>query len=754
LADVFISYAKADQKSAARASKMLQAQGFEVWWDVELPAHRAYSDIIEKNLEEARAVVVLWSKTAAKSQWVRAEADFARNAGKLVQATLDGSIPPLPFNQIQCADLRRWRSAQRHSGWSKLHGSVAALVSGEIVATPVPIATAGTLQRLASRWWIAGCLVLLAFAAAAFLFFGKPAESRKPVLAVLPFRSLNAQDESLVAGIWEDTRQAIGRNPQLVVLGPNSAQKIAEAGEKSARKVADYLLEASVRTAGDRIRVSADLVRTEDGEQVWSQNFDRKLDDVFALQSDIASQIEGRIRGRLAENGGVKPEHIATSGDVYALYSNARAKIRKREYNGMQESVGQLKEVVRLDPNFAPGWATLSEAIYVTHNVKGRESEKFARRAIELAPNLAAGHGALALSLDLKGPVARAEIERAIALDPNDFETATWLGNFRTYSGDFKGAVEAYRHAVSIEPLFWPGVINMFSALQELRDTRGMAELMQNERKLGADHFVAAMEVLQATENGDLANALNTGLAYIIKGTDEDRSIVTGAMLGAFVQLDFADLALRLGELPDFGPYLWRNDSRGLDLIESHQLSPLEVFSRNPLSENVARVCVLTGQSRRLADMYLSLGKTAEQFSQIRNDEHFLYSAPIIARALHDSGHAKEAAEMLAVADAAAGRLSRNDEPTTTLLKARVAAAEGRKDDAIRLLGAIIVRGWIPTTGSLQADLHNDPALSGLRGDPRFEKLRDQVLAANARQKASVDMNLVRRAGAMPPVSS
>lgn len=753
MADVFISYAKADQQSAARAAKALQAQGFEVWWDVDLPAHRAYSDVIEKNLEEARAVVVLWSKTAAKSQWVRAEADFARNAGKLVQATLDGSIPPLPFNQIQCADLKGWRSAQRHSGWSKLHRSVAALVSGETVARPAPIARGGTLQRLASPWWIAGCVALLALAAAAFLFFGKPAESGKPVLAVLPFRSLNAQDESLVAGIWEDTRQAIGRNPQLVVLGPNSAQKIAEADEKSASKVADYLLEASVRTAGNRIRVSADLVRTEDGEQVWSQNFDRKLDDVFALQSDIASQIEGRIRGRLAENGGVKPEHIATSGEVYALYSNARAKIRKREFKGLREAIGQLKEVVRLDPNFAPGWAALSEAIYVSHTVKDREPERFARRAIELAPNLAAGHGALALSLDLKGPVARAEIERAVALDPNDFETATWLGNFRTYSGDLKGAVEAYRRAVSIEPLFWSGVINMFSALQELRDTRGMAELMQNERKIGADHFVAAMEVLQATQSGDLANALNTGLAYIIKGK-EGREVVTEAMLGAFVQLDFADLALRLGELPDFGPYLWRNDSRGLDLIEAHQLSPLEVFSRNPLSENVARVCVLTGQGRRLADMYLSLGKTAEQFSQILSDEHFLYSAPIIAIALHNSGHAKEAAEILAVADAAAGRLSRDDEPTTTLLRARVAAAEGRKDDAIRLLGAIIVRGWIPTSGSLQADLHNDPALSSLRGDPQFEKLRDQVLAANARQKALVDMNLVRQAGAMPPAAT
>ena len=100
MADVFISYARSDKAIATRVAKRLQAAGLDVWWDADLPAHRAYSEVIERNLDDAKAVVVLWSKTAAQSQWVRAEADFARNAGKLVQAAVDGSIPPLPFNQI------------------------------------------------------------------------------------------------------------------------------------------------------------------------------------------------------------------------------------------------------------------------------------------------------------------------------------------------------------------------------------------------------------------------------------------------------------------------------------------------------------------------------------------------------------------------------------------------------------------------------------------------------------------------------
>ena len=108
MAEVFVSYARPDEGQAIRVADALRRAGYIVWRDDELPAHRAYADVIEERLEAADAVVALWSCEAAKSQWVRAEADAARSAGKLVQASLDGTIPPLPFNQIQCADLNDW----------------------------------------------------------------------------------------------------------------------------------------------------------------------------------------------------------------------------------------------------------------------------------------------------------------------------------------------------------------------------------------------------------------------------------------------------------------------------------------------------------------------------------------------------------------------------------------------------------------------------------------------------------------------
>src|SRR3954466_12773690 len=136
MTDVFVSYARSDEPQAKRVADALRALGYQVWRDDQLPAHRAYSDVIEERLKSAKAVVVLWSAEAAKSQWVRAEADAARSLGTLVQAILDSTIPPMPFNQIQCADLASWSSETDSPGWKKLVASVSELAGAGTTSSP------------------------------------------------------------------------------------------------------------------------------------------------------------------------------------------------------------------------------------------------------------------------------------------------------------------------------------------------------------------------------------------------------------------------------------------------------------------------------------------------------------------------------------------------------------------------------------------------------------------------------------------
>ena len=128
MADIFVSYGRSTEPDAQRVADALRDAGYSVWRDDELPAHRSYGDVIEERLRSAKAVVVLWSAEAARSQWVRAEADIAREAGTLVQVSIDGTIPPLPFNQIQCADLNGWDGDTGNPGWRKVESSVSLLV--------------------------------------------------------------------------------------------------------------------------------------------------------------------------------------------------------------------------------------------------------------------------------------------------------------------------------------------------------------------------------------------------------------------------------------------------------------------------------------------------------------------------------------------------------------------------------------------------------------------------------------------------
>src|SRR5579863_1831678 len=115
MSDIFISYARSTAAQAQQVAEALRGLGYDVWRDDELPAHRAYAEVIAERLSQARAVVVIWSAEAVKS-----EADQARTDHKLVQLAIDGTKLPMPFDRIQCADLAGWNGDPTDAGWRKV----------------------------------------------------------------------------------------------------------------------------------------------------------------------------------------------------------------------------------------------------------------------------------------------------------------------------------------------------------------------------------------------------------------------------------------------------------------------------------------------------------------------------------------------------------------------------------------------------------------------------------------------------------
>jgi len=185
MADVFISYCKPDAAAVRRLADAVRRLGYSVWWDDELPAHLSYSDVIADRIETARAAIVVWSESAAASQWVRAEADLARHQAKLIQASVDGRMPPMPFNQIQCAVIGDWRGEEEHPGWQKVKASLDALVGPRAPSAAAPPAAAP--PRPPHKWHklligvIAVAFLLVAGAGLyAWLFGGAPARPDAP----------------------------------------------------------------------------------------------------------------------------------------------------------------------------------------------------------------------------------------------------------------------------------------------------------------------------------------------------------------------------------------------------------------------------------------------------------------------------------------------------------------------------------------------------------------------------------------------
>src|SRR5258705_13399633 len=124
--DVFISHAQSTAL-VRRIADALRELGYTVWWDEDLLVHQPYMPIIEERLRDAKAAIVIWSEDALERTWVRGEAEIARTLGTLVQISIDGTVPPLPFNVIQFADMTGWTGDANAVGWRKVVASVSEL---------------------------------------------------------------------------------------------------------------------------------------------------------------------------------------------------------------------------------------------------------------------------------------------------------------------------------------------------------------------------------------------------------------------------------------------------------------------------------------------------------------------------------------------------------------------------------------------------------------------------------------------------
>ena len=395
MSEVFVSYARPTESQAKVVAEALRSRGYAVWRDDELPAHRAYGEVIEERLRSAKAVVVIWSVDAIRSQWVRAEADVAREAGTLVQLSIDGVPPPMPFNQIQCADLYGWTGDLTAPGWLKVESSVGSLVGVQAVEAS-PEKTAATL--------------------------------RKAAICVLPFINMSGdgEQEYFSDGISEDIITDLSKVSALSVVARNTAfnfkGKTIDVKDVARQLNVTHVLEGSVRKAGGRVRITAQLVDGEIGDPVWADRYDRDLTDIFAIQDEISKAIVGALKLKLLPQEKKAIEQRGTTNtDAYNLYLLARRHWVGGDNNDSRRAevvVRVCRQAIAVDPNYAQAWALMALAQTELHFWHGRaqDGREAAERALAIDPNIAEAHCVKARHLQTDGLIAEANAQIEVAL--------------------------------------------------------------------------------------------------------------------------------------------------------------------------------------------------------------------------------------------------------------------------------------------------------------------------------------------------
>jgi TolB-like protein len=505
---VFLSYASQDAQAAQKICEALRVAGIEVWFDQsELRGGDAWDQSIRKQIKTCALFLPVISHTthARVEGYFRLEWKLGIDRSHLISAD-QAFLLPVVIDDTRDDDERvpdRFREVQ----WTRLPGGVTPtafvervrrLLSGELSQEPTGTASAAarmpaappTRRPVLASWWskaallatIAVVVAALGYVVANRLVLSKrgaevaPATAFSPPLhsiAVLPFVNLSGdkEQEYFSDGLTEELLNSLSAINQLQVAARTSAfsfkGKDNDIGMIARKLNVGALLEGSVRRSEHTVRITAQLIDAVTGFHLWSKTYDRNLGDVLDLQTEIATAVSEALKVTLLGDVAARIElggtHNPAAFDAYLRASRAYAS--RHEAKSVPTAIAAYTQAIDLDPNYALAFAGRSRAFatYATEVAEGAEvresfikAEADAKQAIELAPDLAAGHMALARVFQtgtLDFARAREEYERAQVLAPGNAAVLSASAGFDAIMGHSGAGIAALRRAVVLDPL-------------------------------------------------------------------------------------------------------------------------------------------------------------------------------------------------------------------------------------------------------------------------------------------------------------
>lgn len=579
------------------------------------------------------------------------------------------------------------------------------------------------------------------------------AEVADKSIAVLAFQDLSpgGDQEYFAEGISEELLNVLAQIPDLKVAGRTSSFAFKDQN-RDLREIGEilevaHILEGSVRTSGDRIRVTAQLVKADDGFHLFSKNYDRELTDIFEVQDDIAREIATAMRAAIFGDDTVE-KSTTTNVEAYEKYLQARQWLSTRDRDLMERASVMLDEALAIDPDYAPALAQKALALLLLSNSIGAYGDIPAEAALEMSrplldraldddPDLAEAHAVLGLWYSQRSvtgdPQAVASLRRALEINPNMTNAINWLASELGGADEYDETVRLYESVIERDPLFAPAFNNlMFAYIQSRKADRADALVRRVERITGESPNVLFARGALAMASGQLAPAVQD----LARAYDYNRS-------ASVVRLWYGAALMFVGDY----------DAAIEVALDTNKLVPLELAGRHDEAADVFSSLELTVYDEgALASIgnWMLLQERPGQFigflQQLAGDKSDWISAQPkpdqlwgaqlltnVAFALQATGRDEEAQRVL---DEARGLLDaqlRNgaDNLFFWINKAEYAALNGDVDAMLRHLRKSIDSGYYLTAGFFS------PVFNRYRSDPRFIEMEQEAIrrANSERQK-------------------
>jgi len=510
MASVFLSYARQDAARVRSIAAALERADHTVWWDEQIPGGDQYADAIERALEAADTVVVVWTAASVKSAWVRDEAAAGRDRHRLVPIMLDGTQPPLGFRQFQTIDLSKWGGGAGAKDLDQLKQAIAARAhdsgerGAERHAASVP---AASRQRL---WLGVGAGVLMAAAGVGFYVFSGPASAAiAPKVALGGFSVISA-------GVPRQLQQTMNAEI-LSAFGTEHEVSVLTGGNRDA----PFVLDGSIQNTGDALRFTVNLRNLRTGGLVWSHSFERALEDSLAPRQVAVAATQVVRCGIWGASAYKKP--MSDEGlSLYIDWCN--------EYWGGSPDEDRILDAARRVssalPNFSFAWSALAlSAVPISHRAGyseaatiGREGWAAAEKSIRLDAKNPEGYMAKAGLLPSSKFTERERLlQKAISVRPTECgcERQTY-GDFLTAIGRNEESVDQYDRARAMMPLAPMSNVRLAQALllagraDEANEVLSnmlqvwpdaeIVRLLQVKSALWTGHYDEGVRLLQAPE--------------------------------------------------------------------------------------------------------------------------------------------------------------------------------------------------------------------------------------------------------------